>query len=207
MCCHRHTKRSKECVCTLHKKQPFSLAATKAEYSNTAAVQQQRYTDSRAPSSCVCASSNGVSAGGWCTAGDRTTTTLTRPTQQVIQHTSSGLIPRMRSIQQQKIQGCVREGLWIPGKGMGVLHNLQKFRVRVWMCHRTHRSSRYCGIGIQNLQKFRVRYRKVVPVPRVLWHRRAELTEDPGTGMNVVQNLQEFRVRVRKCYITHQSSG
>ena len=29
------------------------------------------------------------------------------------------------------LQGYVLLGLWIPGKGMGVLKNLQKFRVRV----------------------------------------------------------------------------
>ena len=75
-------------------------------------------------------------------------------------------------------------------------------------CHITHRSSsRYCGTGIQNSQKFRVGYRKAVPLPRVLWHRRTEPTEDPGTGMNVTQNLHKFRVRVRKCYRTHRSSG
>ena len=28
-----------------------------------------------------------------------------------------------------KYQGYVLQGLWIPGKGMGVLQNLQKFRV------------------------------------------------------------------------------
>ena len=33
------------------------------------------------------------------------------------------------------------------------------------------------------------------PVPRVFVHGRTELTEVPGTGMNVVQNLQKFRVQ------------
>ena len=76
------------------------------------------------------------------------------------------------------------------------------------MCHRTHRSSSYyCVTGVQNSQKFRVRYIKVVSAPRVLWHSRTYLTKDPGTGMNVIHNLQKFRVRVRKCYRTRRSSG
>ena len=37
---------------------------------------------------------------------------------------------------------------------------------------------------------------KGIPVPRVLYHKRTELNEVPGTGTNVVQNLQKFRVRV-----------
>ena len=32
-----------------------------------------------------------------------------------------------------------------------------------------------------------------IPVPRVLCHGRTELTEIPGTGVNVLQNLQNFR--------------
>ena len=81
-----------------------------------------------------------------------------------------------------------------PGKGMRVLQNFQKFRVRYGF--------------LQNLQKF-----------RVVWDRRTELakvpsgykpcyTRTPGIvatgvqnfqkyrGMNVVQNFQKFRVRV-----------
>ena len=95
------------------------------------------------------------------------------------------------------------------------------FRVRVWESYRTYRSSGYGyesvtaltevpGIAAQAYRthrSFRAHYRKVVPVPRVLLHRRTELTEDPGTSMNVMQNLQKFRVRVRKCYRTHRSSG
>ena len=55
---------------------------------------------------------------------------------------------------------------------MGVLQNVQKFRVRVWMCYRIHRSSGYCGTE------------------------RADLTDVPGTGMNVVQNPNKLFVRV-----------
>ena len=98
--------------------------------------------------------------------------------------------------------------MWIPGKGMGVLQNFQKFRVRVWKCYRTHRSSVYCGTGIQNSQKFRAGTKNAVPVPRVLLHGAyrthrtseygfecpTELTEVLGTGMNVLQNLDKFRV-------------
>ena len=45
----------------------------------------------------------------------------------------------------------------VPGKGMGILQHLQKFRVRVRKWYRTHRSSGYCGTGVLSLQKFRVR--------------------------------------------------
>ena len=34
---------------------------------------------------------------------------------------------------------------------------------------------------------------KGIPVPRVLCYGRTELTEVPGTGMNVVHNFQSFR--------------
>ena len=82
----------------------------------------------------------------------------------------------------------------IPGKGRGVLQNLQKFRVRVRKCYRTHRSSGYCGTGVQNLQNVWAGIRMLYPYPAYLWHGRTELTEVPGTGMNVVQNLQKFFV-------------
>ena len=91
---------------------------------------------------------------------------------------------------------------------MGVLQNFQKFRVRVWKCYRTHRSSVYCGTGIQNSQKFRAGTKNAVPVPRVLLHGAyrthrtsgygfecpTELTQVPGTGMKVLQKFQKFRV-------------
>ena len=48
---------------------------------------------------------------------------------------------------------------------------------------------------LQNSQKFRVRYTNVVPVPRVLWHGRTELTEVSGADTNVVKNSQKFRAR------------
>ena len=74
--------------------------------------------------------------------------------------------------------------------------------------NRTYRSSGYWygsvteltevpGIVAQayNSQKFRVRHKKVVPAPRVLLHRRTELTDNPDTVMNVIQ------------YRTYRSSG
>ena len=77
---------------------------------------------------------------------------------------------------------------------MGVLQNLQKFRVRygsvtkltkvpgivAWAC-RTHKS-----------------YENDTPAyPGCLWHWPTELPEVPGTGMTVVQNFHNFRVRGR----------
>ena len=88
------------------------------------------------------------------------------------------------------------------------------------MSYRTHRSS---GYGYESLTErpevpgiaaraYRItevpgRYKNAVPVPLVLWHGRTDLTEVPGTGMNVVQNSQKFFVRVWMLYRTHRSSG
>ena len=94
----------------------------------------------------------------------------------------------------------------VPGKGMGILQTLHKFRVRVRKCYRTHRSSGYCGTGVQNSQKFRAGMKMLYPYPGYLRHERTELTgssgygyecrteltEVPVTGMNVLQNLQKF---------------
>ena len=52
--------------------------------------------------------------------------------------------------------GCT-EPTEVPGTGMNVLRNSQKFRVRVRKSYRTSRSSGYCGTGVHNLHKFRVR--------------------------------------------------
>ena len=90
---------------------------------------------------------------------------------------------------------------------MGVLRSFQKFRAGVLKRYRTHRSSGYCGMGVQNSQKFRAGTKDAAPVPRVLWqaaHRThrcsgygyecaTELTEVPGTGMKVLQKLQNLR--------------
>ena len=78
----------------------------------------------------------------------------------------------------------------VPGKGMGILQTLQKFRVRVRKCYRTRRSFGYCGTGVQNSQKFRAGIKMLYTTGCT------ELTEVPGTGINVVQNLQKIRVRV-----------
>ena len=86
---------------------------------------------------------------------------------------------------------------------------LQKFRVRVRKCYRTHRNSGYCGTGAQNSHKFRAGIKSAVPVPRVLVARayrastssgygnecRSELAEVSGTSTNVLQNLQKFFAR------------
>ena len=82
----------------------------------------------------------------------------------------------------------------VPGKGMGILQNVQKFRVRVRKCHRTHRSSGYCGKDVQNSQKFRAGIKMLYTYPGYLWNGRTEFIEVPCTGMNVVQNLQKFSV-------------
>ena len=96
-----------------------------------------------------------------------------------------------------KDEGCVLKDLCIPGYeyGYGSLH-------------RTCASSGYGCRSITELTQVSGRYTNVVPVPvpahyfyegipvpRVLCHGRTELTEVPGTGMNVVHNLHKFRVR------------
>lgn len=74
----------------------------------------------------------------------------------------------------------------------------------------THKSSGYCGTGVHSSQKLvQGRYKNVVPVPRVVARayntqssgygyecRRKDLTEVPGTGMDVVLNSQKSQVRV-----------
>ena len=69
----------------------------------------------------------------------------------------------------------------VPGTGMEVLQYSQEFRVRYG--------------SLAELAEVPGRYTIVVPVPRVLWHGRTELTEVSGTGMNIVQISQKFRVR------------
>ena len=53
----------------------------------------------------------------------------------------------------------------VPGKVMGILQNLQKFRVRVRKCYRSHTSSGYCGTGVQNSQKFQTGTKMLYPYP------------------------------------------
>ena len=74
----------------------------------------------------------------------------------------------------------------------------------------THRSSRYGYESLTELtevpgivarayrthNKFRAGINTLYPYPGYCGHGRTELTEVPGTGMNVVQNLQKFWVRV-----------
>ena len=48
---------------------------------------------------------------------------------------------------------------------------------------------------------------KGIPIPPVLCHILAEVTEAPGKGMMIFQNFQNVRVRVRKSYRTFRSSG
>ena len=80
----------------------------------------------------------------------------------------------------------------VPGTGTEDSRNSRKFRV-------------WYG-SLTKLTKVLGRYTNVVPVPQVLWHGRAELTEVSGTGMNVVQNSQKFWVRMWM-YRIYRSSG
>ena len=74
----------------------------------------------------------------------------------------------------------------VPGKGMRFLQNFHNFRVRVRKCYRTHRSSGCCGTSVQNSQ-FRAGIKMLYPYPGYCGHGRTEITEVPGTGMNVLQ--------------------
>ena len=62
------------------------------------------------------------------------------------------------------------------------INNLQKFRAGASLSYITHRSSGYCGSGVQNLQKFGVGEKTLYPYPGYC-----------GTG---AQNLHKFRVRL-----------
>ena len=71
--------------------------------------------------------------------------------------------------------------MWITGKGVGVLQNFRKFREHtevpgiVTRAYRTRKSS-------EQVQKM------LYPYPEYCGTGRTELTEVPGTGMNVIQN-------------------
>ena len=82
------------------------------------------------------------------------------------------------------------------GYGYGSVTELTAVPGIVARAYRNHRSSRYCGTGAQNSQKFRAGTKNAVPVPGYCGTGRTELTEVPGTGMNVLHNSQKFRVRV-----------
>ena len=92
------------------------------------------------------------------------------------------------------------------GQGYWDLTQLTEFQVRLRKCYRTHRSSGYCGTGVQNSQKLRAGIKMLYPYPGYLWHGRTEFPEVPSTGMNVAQNFHKFRVRVRMSYITYRGS-
>ena len=80
------------------------------------------------------------------------------------------------------LRDSIAEATDVPGKGMGILQNLQKFQVRVRGCYRTHRNSGYCGTAVQNSQKFPAGIKMMYAYPGYC-----------GTG---VQSFQKFRVRV-----------
>ena len=99
-----------------------------------------------------------------------------------------------------KVVFCV-QGLCIPGIGVEVLQNLQKFQVRAWKSYRTHRSAGYGRGSLTELTE----------APGTGMEVFAELAEVPGTGMRMlcpysypylgycatgVQTLERFRVRV-----------
>ena len=90
---------------------------------------------------------------------------------------------------------------------MGFFNNFLRLRVRLMRCYRTHRSSRYCGTGLLNLQKIQEGIEVLYPFPGYCGHGRTkptdipgtdgcecrtELTDVPGTSMDVLQNLRKF---------------
>ena len=86
-------------------------------------------------------------------------------------------------ISKWNVQGCVLYGWWTPGKCMRVLHNFQG------TCYTTQISSGKVQV-------------MVYPYPRYCGEGHTELTEVPGTGMNVVQISRKFQVRVWTSYRT-----
>ena len=82
----------------------------------------------------------------------------------------------------------------VPGTGMGILQNLQKFRVRYGSVTEL---TKVPGIVERAYRAhIQISYEMIYPYPGYLWRSRAELLKVPGPGMNVVQNFQKFRVRV-----------
>ena len=73
---------------------------------------------------------------------------------------------------------------------MGILKNLQKFRVRVRKCSEL-RSSGYCGTGVQNSQKVPGRYKSAVSVPRVFVARAYRAYRSSGYGYEYPTELRE----------------
>ena len=84
------------------------------------------------------------------------------------------------------------------------------FRARVWKSYRTSRSYGY-GYGsvteltevpgivaraYRNHRSSGQVHKMLYPYPAYCGSGRTELTEVPGTGMNVLQNSQKFRVQV-----------
>ena len=100
----------------------------------------------------------------------------------------------------------VLRGSWIPGEGMGVLQNFQKFWVRVWTCYRAHRSPAHCGTGIQNSEKFRAGTKNAAPVPQVLWHGSCRSYRTSGYGHESLPELPELPGIVARAYSTYTSS-
>ena len=84
---------------------------------------------------------------------------------------------------------CLTELTDVPGTGMKVSQNFQKFRV-LWR-------------GRTELTEVPGRCKNAAHVPRVLWQGRTDLSQLSGTGVNVVQNSQKFFVRVWMLYRTH----
>ena len=82
----------------------------------------------------------------------------------------------------------------VPRTGMNVKQNSQIFRVRVRKSHITSRRSGYCGTGVQNLQNFRAGEKMLYSYPGYCGtgvQIYLDLTEVPGTGMNVVDSSQK----------------
>ena len=106
-------------------------------------------------------------------------------------HRSSGQVQKMLYPYRGYCGTGRTELTQVPDTGMNVIQNSKKFRVRVREYYRTHRSSGYCGTGVQNSQKSRAGIKMLYPYLGYCGHRR---TEVPGTGMNVLQNLHKFFV-------------
>ena len=90
-------------------------------------------------------------------------------------------------------------------------------RGRVWGSHRTsrssgyghgsHRSSGYCGTGVQNSQTFRAGTRNAVPVPRVLWHGTYRSRRSSWYEYESLTELTEVPGVLTRAYRTHRSPG
>ena len=140
--CYRHacTQNDPEERWSFLSKQPLSLAATKSVLYAAVSVQQHWYNGSRARSSCVCASSRGLCV--WLVHNRRSKHDNLFTSNSTIKHTSSDLLPGIRSIQRQQQQALMH----IIGTPVFALFDLRRPRDMKYMKSTPSRRGSFCVV-------------------------------------------------------------